>query len=178
MGVIFGKGAPFEADRLESACATACAADGAERFKGVFFVRTRGWVLGGGCATAGPRTRTSRRGRRTRAFRSSCGDEPAPVAVAALESAFAGAQSRVRQRYFACRFRVSRRRRLGFCRSCGLLNHRRTHCFRTVFSATRVDFKLRRLAKRLFLYPALSSQHQSAVKKTPSTRCGASSGVC
>jgi len=46
VGVIFGKmGQPFEADRLESACATACAFDGAERFKGVFYVRTRGWVL-------------------------------------------------------------------------------------------------------------------------------------
>ena len=95
--MIFGKlGAPFEADRLESACATACAFDGAERFKGVFYVRTRGWVLVQWVRNGGPAdTQILSRAADSRFQLILCGDEPAPVAVAALESAFMGARGKV-----------------------------------------------------------------------------------
>ena len=97
VGVIFGKlGAPFEADRLENACATACAFDGAERFKGVFYVRTRGWVLVQWVRNGGPAdTQILSRAADSRFQLILCGDEPAPVAVAALESAFMGARGKV-----------------------------------------------------------------------------------
>ena len=97
VGVIFGKlGAPFEADRLESACATACAFDGAERFKGVFYVRTQGWVLVQWVRNGGLMdTQILSRAADSRFQLILCGDEPAPVAVAALESAFMGARGKV-----------------------------------------------------------------------------------
>ena len=97
VGVIFGKlGPPFEADRLESACATACSFQGAERFKGVFYVRTRGWVLVQWVRNGGPAdTQILSRAADSRFQLILCGDEPAPVAVAALESAFMGARGKV-----------------------------------------------------------------------------------
>ena len=97
VGVIFGRTSqPFEADRLDAACEQACLVPDAERFKGVFYVRTRGWTLvqwvrGGGAATRDVLSRAAD----SRFQLILCGDEPAPAAVAALEGAFMGARGKL-----------------------------------------------------------------------------------